>query len=1290
MSSLQALTEQEVRMVATLSLSQTSDIMSSVEKIAAKLDSEFAKTPKIDNEVEKRGKLDRIQPTLDPDTSVIADYETCAEGALKGTGDWIYDEPQFTAWKTFKSRHPMIWLSGPPGVGKSHLSSQVIKHLNVLSKTLPNTQNIVAYFFCRDNDPRRRSLKNVLRSLAWQCANFSGEYLDAILPVCESAGGLQHLSITSLWEKLFVERTSDMIGTTVYLVIDGTDEAYREELGTWLEAFNENMDALQDYNNLKVLIVGRPEIGEKLEEAFELDKIPPTIKISAQKNNSDIRQYITEKLNKSRLKKIDKTLKQEIIDSLVLSADGMFLYVNLMLDEITKKTRAEQIRQVLKSLPRGLSATFERTFRRYEEELDEDDILVVNRLLSWMLDTGEPPTLADLKSRLGVRNYINGRCEGDPGDDLIDLGSDIKHRYSSLFSTYTKEYHPTLKLPSSPNGDPSLDNMEKTNGSKDVDENPSIDFDEIKIEQAAHDDRAVYVKFCHASLGDFLISRKAVDSGINITKDLAGYWMAVDALNNLYRSFEDQGGYFCGLYGVQWNTYFQNVNFTVLAPDAKLSLITLIQQVFTKDTDVILRANLEVFMYDIGFFSKVKYLIRDPEVLADAGPELLRWIGKLDSNFHEELLLPAVTRASELWIESADSKWPRLENGIDIMYNSGPILKPVREIFAIDHIYQAARLSKPPENSRWLAAVGKALMRKGHYEESRKVLLQAIILDKENGRAFTHLQKLYCEETRSKWYRQTLIWYPEKYSDPLPNPAGGEKSFEHADEWTKNLYFGVLRDRNLEFDLQAEIKQIKYHAMVLKAEKDAFGKFWETLTEEEALEWIIKLSKEPPGSLMELEYWENKPASSLEQILSRNAVKLYPYGKILDETYLETFIADTIRVCRTLGRRDVIQDHILGYLTHPGSKKASSEKEIDNFSSSQINSDGFARNFHMVTQDPDKIARVGFLLQQLIDWEDTEDGKITDEMIFRMENLMRDIDAMPVKGPFAIQDTATVLLASMCLQKLIAEPDKTQQKALELVKIVQRIPIRECRVNGTLVTCAREYISVIQCHMLSLVSADDAEVLAKPLLRYSINMIRTYHPRYLESRSTRLVSWGAIWAQCMREGLSGMMPRAFVALGDMENAKIAFYLQQNPYPIFSLRSNIPKSELEYYTNLDFVFPAPASELVMMYEEPLCAGSCTDRFKKTLSRQNELFECIYCYTFAGAIPHQAIFCKECYGKLQDGEMKSTVCHKSHLFLHWKGGTLEMREKANQGILVVDDEEIVLQDWLRKVEERYMLI
>jgi hypothetical protein len=107
-------------------------------------------------------------------------------------------------------------------------------------------------------------------------------------------------------------------------------------------------------SGIQLIMVGRPHLTDEISEAFEAEV--PTIHVTSVKNSEDIIHYIQSSINKSTiLKRVPKELQTEIVDKLSSGAQGMFLWVDLMLKELMKKRTPTALRKSLHEAPKGIS-----------------------------------------------------------------------------------------------------------------------------------------------------------------------------------------------------------------------------------------------------------------------------------------------------------------------------------------------------------------------------------------------------------------------------------------------------------------------------------------------------------------------------------------------------------------------------------------------------------------------------------------------------------------------------------------------------------------------------------------------------------------------------------------------------------------------------------------------------------------------------------------------------------------------------------------------------------------------
>jgi hypothetical protein len=354
-ATLQRLTEMEARMVGALTLSTTSrtekqvnnavvvlsevnatvqDTHTGINQLRDQVSSLVVKMNELKtdsrSDVEEK-QLSKIRLALSPSVTPEEIYRGILGKRVPGTGDWLHDERLFKAW--LDHENPILWISGGPGAGKSYLSSNVIQLLTQLhpQRVQAASRVSVAYYFCKDYDPALRSFDKALRTLAFQICQNDPVYAKYVASIVSFPEDIKNTH--SLWTKLFLEYYSgDDVQNMVYLLIDGMDEAFEQERATFLELLKSLQQSKVDgkKTRIQILMVGRPELSYDIEQA--LDENLPTINVSPIKIAPDIENYVTTKVGKERnLRRISKGLRDEIVTELTNRADGMFLWVDLML-----------------------------------------------------------------------------------------------------------------------------------------------------------------------------------------------------------------------------------------------------------------------------------------------------------------------------------------------------------------------------------------------------------------------------------------------------------------------------------------------------------------------------------------------------------------------------------------------------------------------------------------------------------------------------------------------------------------------------------------------------------------------------------------------------------------------------------------------------------------------------------------------------------------------------------------------------------------------------------------------
>lgn len=389
------------------------------------------------SDVEEK-QLSKIRMALSPSVTPEEIYRGIVGKKVPGTGDWVHEERFFKSW--LDREKPILWISGGPGAGKSYLSSNIIQLLIKLhpQRVQASSRVSVAYYFCKDYDPALRSFNKALRTLAFQICQNDPIYAKYVAGVCAFPEDIK--STESLWQKLFLEYYSgDDTQGMVYILIDGMDEAFEQERTTFLELLKslQQTGISGGKERIQILMVGRPELSYDIEQAIE--GALPIIFVSAVKNAPDIQSYVTTKVSKERnLRRISTGLRDEIVTELTNRADGMFLWVDLMLKEVASKHKEIQMRQALQEAPKGLFETIQHTLDRIREDLSEEDAKDFEILLSWVTCAKRPFMLGELEDIL--------KLTSKDGEGVVYLEGELRKRYASFFNVNREDGRSTEEL----------------------------------------------------------------------------------------------------------------------------------------------------------------------------------------------------------------------------------------------------------------------------------------------------------------------------------------------------------------------------------------------------------------------------------------------------------------------------------------------------------------------------------------------------------------------------------------------------------------------------------------------------------------------------------------------------------------------------------------------------------------------------------------------------------------------------------------------------------------------------
>ncbi|KAH6714004.1 hypothetical protein BKA61DRAFT_428897, partial [Leptodontidium sp. MPI-SDFR-AT-0119] len=359
---IEGLKEQQVFLDAeamSIHMSESKDARSQMQK---DIQESQKKSLAILEQSETEARISRLQHSIAwlsvDDKTQEDNYEKISNQRHDETCLWIAKNDQFVSWRRDDGKNPVLWISGKPGAGQ------------------PSGQNHTCYYFCNSQEAGN-ICSQILRTVALQLLRRNVDLASLIANQYVYQGtscGMAQL-------RTLLPQMLETIDST-RIIIDGLDECSVET----------QMSVLKDLERLlgkdvhcKIIISSRRDvkIAEKLsgKTQIRLDEL--------QEVESDIRLYVKYKV--SSIKTTDPDLRTKIESILVEKANGMFLWVQLVVDELRGCGSDWELEDRAKSLPRGLKRAYGRIIDRITDESHSNyPRSLAIRILEWIACSYRP------------------------------------------------------------------------------------------------------------------------------------------------------------------------------------------------------------------------------------------------------------------------------------------------------------------------------------------------------------------------------------------------------------------------------------------------------------------------------------------------------------------------------------------------------------------------------------------------------------------------------------------------------------------------------------------------------------------------------------------------------------------------------------------------------------------------------------------------------------------------------------------------------------------------------------
>lgn len=331
------------------------------------------------------------------------DYSFFRDRWTLGTCNWILKNATFNDWLQDTRRKPrVLWINGNAASGKSILSSFVINHMAQLGWSCQ-------YFFIRFEDNKKRTLNNMMRSLACQLARSIPEYAKRLRQLQVTGADLKTADFQSLWLWLY-QRSLVTLGIKrpLFWIIDGVDEAENPEsiVRVFLKLYSATIP-------IRVLVVSRPT--HEISSSFQkLQKQIHSDKIHIEGNQEDVLSYITNEMDLAG----ESPYREDIIRQILEKAHGNFLWARFAVEKINKCHTGLDVKAALNELPLGMEGLYDRMANTIQTQPNGNNQALSKIILGWATCSQRSLSVEELHDALGkdrpldIYRAINDLCGG--------------------------------------------------------------------------------------------------------------------------------------------------------------------------------------------------------------------------------------------------------------------------------------------------------------------------------------------------------------------------------------------------------------------------------------------------------------------------------------------------------------------------------------------------------------------------------------------------------------------------------------------------------------------------------------------------------------------------------------------------------------------------------------------------------------------------------------------------------------------------------------------------------------
>ncbi|PIG88751.1 hypothetical protein AARAC_000488 [Aspergillus arachidicola] len=323
---------------------------------------------------------------------------------VEGTCAWLLDQPSYINWREGTSESNILWCYGAQGSGKTVLASWIIEDLSL------RDESSVAFYYFDYQDRSSRSigyiLCSILRQLVANLTAIPNIVIETYHKSYTPAAFLPAQELEMMIQAI-IQNTSE-----TYLVIDALDEC---ECLFMRKGLMGTIRRLSSSQCIHVLIMSRPH-------SLDVDKkaLLNYHSVEVRAHEADLKAYICMELQNANMHlEINHSLANQIIETLVHRAQGMFLLPILHLRSVLNQPTLGDMEDALTNLPLEIFDAFQDTLDRIYQLPEARARLGINSL-TWICLAERALTVKELSDALAIRpGQISQSAKYRPSREMI-------------------------------------------------------------------------------------------------------------------------------------------------------------------------------------------------------------------------------------------------------------------------------------------------------------------------------------------------------------------------------------------------------------------------------------------------------------------------------------------------------------------------------------------------------------------------------------------------------------------------------------------------------------------------------------------------------------------------------------------------------------------------------------------------------------------------------------------------------------------------------------------------------